>query len=373
MPQLLSADLWLQVLNCLDYFDLCSVKRVSKLLNHCCKVRSVEEDLFVASYQEHSIKSKYRAGKKEIELHPVLSHSLFILRNGPRVLEEFGKPWHGKFQVKRVNGDPERASEYQDLDGMGKLGYQNATNPPLYRFELFDRNWTTDTLRDWRYHINDSSRALDAAETQYHSTKEASASSSKSKSSRANREPVSKSARFSAVTVNDILGALARYFEKDEDALYYLEWNLGSFSYNAQDEALEYDHWSAYHPHYWASEESEDDEDERFCKVEEFYQQNKFNLSAMSKEEKEERRNEMDMMKPLCACWSCQNIHPWNEKCWEKFFQLNQAQLRLAEEKEAVHSISAGVIILQSKEGSELKLNLKEGIVADLNQIAFAW
>lgn len=373
-PPILSGDLWLQVLVYLDYFDLCRIKRVSKLFNDCCKVRSVQEDLFLAPFQERSVTSKYEAGEKEVQIHPALSDVVYVLENGLLTLAKYGKPWNGTFQIKKVTRKafvskskiaPLEAIEesYHKLDDMGDLGFENATNPPVYNFRILDRNWNTDELRDFRYRINDRSRAKDQVPTQSKTSSSSSPATSKFEPS-----------NLKAVTINDILGALSVHFEKVEGQL-GLDWEDWPFDFDVEDpeerELKEYNLESDSFADLYLHVEEEEDEDEDFCEHEAFVD----GLEPWDEtcgEWEDEWYDRLCQFAPLCSCRRCQLCHLWNDKCWERFIQLQESKAEAMRNQETDQMNSSAVVICKSEINSELRLYAKGGIVADLNHIKFA-
>lgn len=176
-------------------------------------------------------------------MHPALSKVFYLLENGLSTLENYGKSCHGVFRIEKVTRKPsrwfgfERISTYHDLDEMGDLGFENATNPPLFRFKMLGRIWTTFELRDFRHRINDRSRIADSQAIASQSEldlQSKTTSSTQSESTFDNRSDFN-TPNTKAVTVNDILGALSVHFEKVEgQADLDLCWEKWPFSPNSK-------------------------------------------------------------------------------------------------------------------------------------------
>lgn len=364
MPQsiILSADIWLQILNRLDYFDLCSMKRVSKLLNECCKIRSVQENLFVAPYQEFSVQSKFQAGKKKVELHPVFFHCLYLLEESKRVNSTYGTYHHGEFQVKKIHGAEWKKSDYNNLNELESVIRQNATNPPLFRFRLFARNWSTDTLRN--FFTNNRSRTSDAASPQ----------SNVSPSTSSFYSQVTGNLKFEvntplikseAVTVGDILRALSIYLEEIDPNFFIqsLRWESMPFSYGLESDEKRLqkcEECKGLHPHdfYYDFDSDGVENGDEEAKHKNFVEET-FCLVEESSDEDS---------KPLCSCWKCQNVHPWNEKCWEKFVKREEDKAEADRKDDAAKCLFSALVFCQTKAVPELKLHSKDGLVADLDK-----
>lgn len=129
----LPAEVWVQVLTYLDYFDLLNVKSLSKFFLECSKALSIQKALFTAPFEQESF-SDLEPGS-QVQLHPALSQFSYSLE---RNTFGFGNVRSGIAKVGK-----------KELSELSELKKQNATNPPSNKIEFIGTEWTAELLREF--------------------------------------------------------------------------------------------------------------------------------------------------------------------------------------------------------------------------------
>lgn len=143
-PNLLPADVWLQVFLHLEYFDLNRIRRLKKFFYQSSSVRSAQEALFLAPFDADSLEMNHQEGD-EIQVHPAILQATFkSTKSHPRYWEDIYL-CHDEPGQFGIGDEPFKEGREENL------GKQNATNPPVHRVDLLDYNWPSDGMRNGKW------------------------------------------------------------------------------------------------------------------------------------------------------------------------------------------------------------------------------
>lgn len=132
----LPAGAWLSIFQQLDYFDLNRIRRVNKFLHHCSQLRQAQEALFLAPFDEGSLKSNFKDGD-EIRLHPAL-FELVVKMERERTSEETFEV----LAILTVGSEQVVPANHREWS----LGQQNATSPPVFFIKMLDSEYRANRL-----------------------------------------------------------------------------------------------------------------------------------------------------------------------------------------------------------------------------------